>query len=59
MTEMIEYVLPIYSMSNLYWCYQFTGKIQPHQKMQERIIIKDRNKERKNNWKNKEKNSKH
>ena len=34
-------------------------KIQPHQKMQERIIIKDRKKERKNNWKNNEKNSKY
>lgn len=30
MTEMIEYVLPIYSISNLYWCYQFTGKISKY-----------------------------
>ena len=27
MTEMIEYVLPIYSISNLYWYYRFTGKL--------------------------------
>lgn len=23
MTEMIEYMLPLYSLSNIYWCYKF------------------------------------